>query len=262
MAHIIINESGESYDEIKPAAFFVIVLRQSIGDYDSSSITGGSKDLSILAWFLWLLILIIGNIVFMNFIIAVVSESYESCMQKKYQLIYRAKLEMIQECEDLMPDSFFNYKKLFPRFLIIRRKEGFGEREDNSDEWCGIVKQIQKHLEHENAKLKETLNRRIDSTKKEMKLGHEKVTADVKTDIMKVTADVAEVKTDIALFKSVKTDIMKVTADIAEVKTQAMKETAEMMVQINEMKLILSAVYKDKIAEMKAKEIQDSPEHI
>lgn len=142
MAHIIINESGESYDEIKPAAFFVIVLRQSIGDYDSSSITGGSKDLSILAWFLWLLILIIGNIVFMNFIIAVVSESYESCMQKKYQLIYRAKLEMIQECEDLMPDSFFNYKKLFPRFLIIRRKEGFREGEDNSDEWCGIVKQI------------------------------------------------------------------------------------------------------------------------
>ena len=244
MAHIIINESGESYDEIKPAAFFVIVLRQSIGDYDSSSITGGSKDLSILAWFLWLLILIIGNIVFMNFIIAVVSQSYESCMEKKYQLIYRAKLEMIQECEDLMPDSFFKYKKLFPRFLIIRRKEGFREGEDNSDEWSGIVKQIQKHLEHENTKLKETLNRNIDSTKKEMKLGHEKVE--------KVTADVAEVKTN----------IMKVTADIAEVKTYAMKETAEMMVQINEMKLILSAVYKDKIAEMKAKEIQDSPEHV
>ena len=56
-----------------------------------------------------------------------------------------------------------------------------------------------------------------------MKLGHEKVTADVaevKTNIMKVTADVAEVKTDIA----------EVKTDIAEVKTYAMKETAEMMV--------------------------------
>jgi hypothetical protein len=31
----------------------------------------------------------------MNFIIAVVSESYESCMEKKVQLIYRAKMEMI-----------------------------------------------------------------------------------------------------------------------------------------------------------------------
>jgi hypothetical protein len=44
MAYIIINESGESYDGIKSAAFFVIVLRQSIGDYDTSSIIEGSKD--------------------------------------------------------------------------------------------------------------------------------------------------------------------------------------------------------------------------
>ena len=54
----------------------VIVLRQSVGDYDTSSIIEGSKDFKILAWLLWLLILFIGNIVFMNFIIAVVGESY------------------------------------------------------------------------------------------------------------------------------------------------------------------------------------------
>jgi hypothetical protein len=61
----------------------VIALRQAIGDYDTSSIIEGTKDFKILAWLLWFLILIIGNIVFMNFIIAVVSESYESCMEKK-----------------------------------------------------------------------------------------------------------------------------------------------------------------------------------
>jgi hypothetical protein len=58
----------------------VIVLRQSIGDYDTSSIIEGTTEFKILAWLLWFLILIIGNIVFMNFIIAVVSESYENCM--------------------------------------------------------------------------------------------------------------------------------------------------------------------------------------
>jgi hypothetical protein len=83
MAQIIIKESGEGYDGIKLAAFFVIVLRQSIGDYDTSSIIEGTKDFKILAWLLWFLILIIGNIVFMNFIIAVVSESYENCMEQK-----------------------------------------------------------------------------------------------------------------------------------------------------------------------------------
>ena len=61
----------------------MIVLRQAIGDYDTSSIIEGTKHFKILAWLLWFLILIIGNIVFMNFIIAVVSESYESCMEQK-----------------------------------------------------------------------------------------------------------------------------------------------------------------------------------
>jgi hypothetical protein len=74
MAQIIIKESGDGYAGIKTAAFFVIVLRQAIGDYDTSSIIEGTRgDLKILAWLFWLLILIIGNIVFMNFIIAVVS---------------------------------------------------------------------------------------------------------------------------------------------------------------------------------------------
>ena len=157
------------------AAYFVIVLRQSIGDYDTSSIIEGTKDFKILAWLLWFLILIIGNIVFMNFIIAVVSDSYESCMEKKLQLIYKAKLEMISECEDLMPEWLFTKKNWFPRFIIIRREQGSGAGAENSDEWYGFVKQMKRHLEHESTKLNEifiqNINRSIESTKKEIKIG-------------------------------------------------------------------------------------------
>jgi hypothetical protein len=71
----------------------------------------------------------------MNFIIAVVSESYESCMERKVQLIYMAKLEMITECEELMPELLFTYKNWFPRFIIIRREQGSGAGGDSSDEW-------------------------------------------------------------------------------------------------------------------------------
>jgi hypothetical protein len=70
-------------------------LRQSVGDYDTSSIIDGSKEFEIFAWILWFLILLSGNIMVMNVIIAVVSESYESSMERKVQLIYRTKLEMI-----------------------------------------------------------------------------------------------------------------------------------------------------------------------
>ncbi len=45
--------------------------------------------------------MLVGNIVFMNFIIAVVSESYENCMEKMIISIWMAKLEMIEECEPI-----------------------------------------------------------------------------------------------------------------------------------------------------------------
>jgi hypothetical protein len=61
-----------------------MALRQSIGDYDSSTLITNS-DFEILVWLLYILIMLVGNIVFMNFIIAVVSESYEYCMERKTQ---------------------------------------------------------------------------------------------------------------------------------------------------------------------------------
>ena len=90
--------------------------------------------------------MVIGNIVFMNFIIAVVSDSYDFCMERKTQLINRAKLEMILECEDILPEWVLSNRNYFPRFIIIRREQGSSEAEDNSDEWNGFVKQMQKHL--------------------------------------------------------------------------------------------------------------------
>ena len=86
LIHIIVDETNESYDGIRSIAFFVLALRESIGDYDTSTLIEGS-DYKVLVWVLWFLIIIIGNIVFMNFIIAVVSESYENCMERMVQSI-------------------------------------------------------------------------------------------------------------------------------------------------------------------------------
>ena len=44
MAYIIMVESGETYKGIKSVAYFMIILRQSVGDYDTSSIIDGSKE--------------------------------------------------------------------------------------------------------------------------------------------------------------------------------------------------------------------------
>ncbi len=52
-----------------------------MGDTDTDTIFGNS-EYPAMAWLLWIIILIIGNIVFMNFVIAVVGSSYENCMEK------------------------------------------------------------------------------------------------------------------------------------------------------------------------------------
>jgi hypothetical protein len=70
---------GSVYDQIGPFGFLAIVLRTSIGDNEMADYTIGDEYVT-LKWIIWLLIVIVGNIIFMNFIIAVVNESYENCM--------------------------------------------------------------------------------------------------------------------------------------------------------------------------------------
>ena len=97
-------------------------MRESIGDYDTDTMTNPeAANLPLLAWSLWFIVMLVGNIVFMNFIIAVVSESYEKCMQSMSAESYRSKLDMIVECEQFMPDSWRLDKKWFPDYIILCR---------------------------------------------------------------------------------------------------------------------------------------------
>ena len=50
-------------------------------------------------WIFWAAAVFISSIVFLNFIIAVISESYEKVMQKATANAYKEKVNMIQERE-------------------------------------------------------------------------------------------------------------------------------------------------------------------
>ena len=62
-----------------------MVLTTSLGGGDLNE---DNAQYKILFWIIWLIINFIGNIVLMNFIIAVVSDSYGECMTKKIALSY------------------------------------------------------------------------------------------------------------------------------------------------------------------------------
>ena len=80
------------------------------------------------------------NVIFMNFIIAVISDSYEKVMQKLQAVSYKVKVDMIAERELLFTDKDFKNGKLFPKFLILRKPaEGDNQK---TQEWQGIVREI------------------------------------------------------------------------------------------------------------------------
>jgi hypothetical protein len=82
--------------------------------------------------------MLVGNIVLMNFIIAVVDESYEACNSQKIAQSYKGKVDMIVEREHMMYESDFLSQEYFPNYIIIRRPV----ESDNADDENESAKRI------------------------------------------------------------------------------------------------------------------------
>lgn len=138
---ILLNDLSD-YEGIGPVGFFVIAMREAIGDYDTDNFAKNS-DFKILTWLIYLMVMILGNVVFMNFIIAVVSQSYESCMQKSTAQSFKVKLHMIRERESRMTAGDFANKEWFPRFIVVCKPitESNGEVEN---EWNGVLREMER----------------------------------------------------------------------------------------------------------------------
>jgi hypothetical protein len=61
------------------------------------------------------------NVTFMNFIIAVISESYERVMQKVVAENFKVKADLIRERELHMDEDDFKDEWNFPKYLIVRK---------------------------------------------------------------------------------------------------------------------------------------------
>ena len=83
--------------------FFMIAFRTSIGDY--SFVDFSTADYYEIGLVVWFFIMIVGNVVFMNFIIAVVNQSYEQCMSKMVVLQFKVKVDIIVEREFMMREK-------------------------------------------------------------------------------------------------------------------------------------------------------------
>ena len=96
------------------------VLRTTLGDYNCIS-TSMYLNMSetIIFWVAWIIVVIIGCIIFLNFIIAEASASYEKVSQHIDEFIMKEKANLISESEGMKPDVFKSMHN-FPKYIIIR----------------------------------------------------------------------------------------------------------------------------------------------
>jgi hypothetical protein len=141
---VLLKDDLNNYEALGPVVYFIIAMRESIGDFDTDDSIINNSDYKVLIWLFYFMILIIGNVVFMNFIIAVVNQSYENCMQQSLAQSYKVKLHMISERESIMSESEYKNKEWFPNFIILCKPitEGINEERGNKD-GNGVAKELE-----------------------------------------------------------------------------------------------------------------------
>ena len=128
---VIFCPTADEYSKIGP--FFggiVTTIRLSLGDFDFDILTKSVQDGGLntkqhfLYWAVWLMIIIFSALIFLNFIIAEVSNSYNGINENIGAIIVKERADLINEAEDLLSQKYKKSNKLhFPRYVVHREME-------------------------------------------------------------------------------------------------------------------------------------------
>lgn len=70
-------------------------LRISMGDYEFDGANELTPEENWIYWFCWIIIVVVTNIIFLNFIIAEASNTYEKVKAQLNAMIYKERASMI-----------------------------------------------------------------------------------------------------------------------------------------------------------------------
>ena len=74
-------------------------MRTALGDFDFEASMYLTQKENILYWIVWLLAVVMTTIIFLNFIIAEASASYEKVKENLTAMIHKEKASLIAEAE-------------------------------------------------------------------------------------------------------------------------------------------------------------------
>mgnify|MGYP000976882763 CR=1 FL=1 len=82
-----------------------------------------SPEDKVLFWFIWVSIMIFSGMVFLTFVIARVTDSYDTVNKTIDALMSKERCSMINLAEKVMPKFMRDNKKNFPDYIISREQE-------------------------------------------------------------------------------------------------------------------------------------------
>lgn len=119
-------DGAEEYQTLPPMFKSIIsTLRLTLGDFEFEILSEHlSPEQRIMYWISWVVMFFLGTLIFLNFIIAEVSSSYEDVKAEIDALIYKERAKLIKESEDFMSKKEKETNKSkFPKYVIIREME-------------------------------------------------------------------------------------------------------------------------------------------
>ena len=122
MMTTIQNASSIDYQYVGSfAGNFIDTMQISLGEYEK--VVERFKDVDsphwASFWVIWGLIVLIMSIIFLNFIIAEASASYERVNKRLQEVIQRNKVGLINEAERMLPKHLRNNNN-YPKYIIKR----------------------------------------------------------------------------------------------------------------------------------------------
>jgi len=119
------NESPEYSKLTWYIGNWLAVFRLSLGDFDFTLLESSKLTKThILFWAIWLLMVLFTSLIFLNFIIAEVSNSYSRVRENVFAFIYKERAKLISEAEELLSKKYrMKNKIMFPTYIIVRQLE-------------------------------------------------------------------------------------------------------------------------------------------
>ena len=91
------NLEENSYKGLDFFAYITFVARASLADFDLDHFYRLPVKSRLAAWMFWLMIVISNTVIFLNFLVAVISDVYEQVMETRIEEVYQKQAELIVE---------------------------------------------------------------------------------------------------------------------------------------------------------------------